>query len=215
MAQSNRFLVCFDLGGVLAQIRRTWQACAEAAGVTTRLRPDELYEMMDFPLFDIYQMGRVGNAEYLNELGTYLGASADDARKVHDQILIGPYPGTHELVQEIKAAGHSTACLSNTNAIHWETLNSDAFPAIRDLDYKVVSHTVNLVKPEPALFRMFDADTEMSPQFVVFFDDHEGNVLAAKEHGWQAALVDHQGNPAEQMRQALASIELLPATTGS
>lgn len=212
MDQSHRFLVCFDLGGVLAQIRRTWQACAEAAGVATRLRADEVYEMVDFPLFDVYQMGRIGNVEYLSELGTYLGVSPDDARKVHDAILIGPYPGTHELVRELKQNGVATACLSNTNAIHWETLNSEVFPAIRDLDYKVVSHTINLVKPEPALFRLFDTDTQMSPQFVAFFDDHEGNVEAAQEHGWRAVLVDHQGDPAGQMREALVKMEVLPAT---
>ena len=201
--------VVFDLGGVLARIRRTWQACAAAAGVPTGLRDDELYDLSDFPLFDAFQLGALEPSEYLEKLGSYLSVSSNDAKAVHNAILEAPYEGTAELTHELKRLGHSTACLSNTNEIHWEILNSDAYPAIAGLDFKMVSHTIRLQKPEPAVFRLFDAEAEVSPQHVVYFDDHEGNILAARRHGWNAVLVDHLGNPAEQMRQALKTLEVI------
>ena len=195
----------------MVRIHRTWQACSKAAGVRTGLREEELYDLVDFPLFDPYQMGQLDTAEYLRELASYLSVSDQDARRVHDAILREAYPGTEQLVRDLKAAGIATACLSNTNTLHWEALNSDRYPAIRDLDFKVVSHTVRLLKPSPALLRLFDKDTQRMPRQIVFFDDHQGNIDAALEHGWNAIFVDHESDPASEMRQALRRADLLTA----
>src|SRR5437868_3609477 len=124
MATSPRMMVCFDLGGVLARIRRTWNGCAEAVGVKTGLRENELYDLTDFALFDAFQLGAFEPSHYLEKLGSYLSISAGDALKVHNAILDRPYEGTQEVVDDLKAAGHRTACLSNTNSLHWEILNS-------------------------------------------------------------------------------------------
>ena len=196
-------MVCFDLGGVLARIRRSWQACALGAGVKTGLREDEVYELSDFALFDAFQLGSFEPATYLEKLSSYLSVPADQAKAVHNAILEAPYEGTAELIEEIKAAGHSTACLSNTNELHWEILDSAIYPGIRGLDFKMVSHTIGMLKPEPAVFRRFDLEAEATPERVVYFDDHEGNVMAARRHGWNAVLVDHLGDPAAQMKEEL------------
>jgi HAD superfamily hydrolase (TIGR01509 family) len=199
------------LGGVLARIRRTWQECAAAAGVDTGLPQEQPFELTDFPLFDAFQLGAVPTNEYLRDLAGYLFVDEAQAKAVHNAILDSPYEGTRELVGDLKQLGHATACLSNTNALHWEILNSEAFPAIHALDYKVVSHSVRLLKPEAAVFRLFDLDTQVTPEYVVFFDDHEGNVLAARRHGWNAIFVDHESDPAAQMRAALAAMEVIPS----
>jgi HAD superfamily hydrolase (TIGR01509 family) len=209
MATTGRELVCFDLGGVLARIRRRWQECASAAGVRTGLNPDERYELSDFPLFDALQLGAIGENEYLSDLAAYLEVDEKAAHRVHNAILDRPYEGTEDLVAELLAAGSATACLSNTNSLHWEILDSDAFPAIRDLQFKMVSHTIKLLKPEIAVFRRFDMETGTAPEHVMYFDDHEGNVQAARKHGWNAFLVDHEGDPAAQMREALKGAGVL------
>ena len=209
MAISPRMMVCFDLGGVLARIRRTWQQCALAAGVESGLRMDELYDLTDFPLFDAFQIGSLDPGQYLSELGSYLSAEPEKAKLVHNAILDRPYEGTAELVNDLKAAGHRTACLSNTNLLHWEILNSVAFPAIANVDFKMVSHEIRLLKPEPMVFRMFDLKSESVAEHVIYFDDHEGNVLAARRHGWNAVFIDHEADPASQMREALRKAEVL------
>lgn len=206
---SPEMLVCFDLGGVLARIRRTWQTCALAAEVETGLRQEEHYDLTDFPLFDAFQFGAFDPDHYLSELGSYLSVSSDDAKKVHNAILNKPYEGTQTLVEDLKKAGHKTACLSNTNLLHWEILDSPVFPAIKQLDFKMVSHEIRLLKPEPTVFRRFDLEAEVRPEHVIYFDDHEGNVLAARTHGWNAFLVDHEGDPASEMRDALNKLEVI------
>jgi len=206
MSSSPRKLICFDLGGVLARIRRTWNACADAVGVQTGLSENGVHELTDFPLFDGFQLGAFETSHYLEELSRYLSVSKADAIKVHNAILDKPYSGTHRLVRDLEEAGHRRACLSNTNALHWAILNSPAFGAIKELDFKMVSQEVRLLKPEPAIFQLFDAQAETSPDQVVYFDDHEGNVLAAREHGWNAVLIDHEGDTAAQMREALKGL---------
>ena len=209
MSISPRMMICFDLGGVLARIRRNWQSCAVAVNVQTGLPANELYDLSDFPLFDPFQFGSIDSSKYLEDLAGYLTVSTADALKVHNAILDRPYEGTEDLATELKAAGHRTSCLSNTNTYHWQILNSSAFPAIEGLDFKLVSQDIKLLKPDPMVFRLFDLKAETLPDRVIYFDDHEGNVKAAQRHGWNAFLIDHHGDTAAQMRAAIKQFEIL------
>lgn len=203
-------MICFDLGGVLARIRRNWQACAAAVNVEIGLPANEIYDLSDFPLFDPFQFGSIDPSKYLDDLGGYLSVSRTDALKVHNAILDRPYEGTEHLAKELRHAGHRTSCLSNTNSFHWDILNSSAFPAIEGLDFKLVSQDIKLLKPDPMVFRLFDLKAETLPDRVIYFDDHEGNVKAAQRHGWNAFLIDHEGDTASQMRDVLSQFETLP-----
>ena len=213
MSVSPRMMICFDLGGVLARIRRNWQACAAAVNVEIGLPANELYDLSDFPLFDPFQFGSIDPSKYLEDLGGYLSVSSADALKVHNAILDRPYEGTHRLIRDLAEAGHRRSCLSNTNSLHWAILNSHSFPGILELDFKLVSQDIKLLKPDPMIFRLFDLKAETLPDRVIYFDDHEGNVKAAQRHGWNAFLIDHQGDTAAQMRAALAESEVLPKST--
>lgn len=204
-----RTIVCFDLGGVLVRIRRTWRTAADAAQVPLTFEDGLDYALEDFPLFDAFQVGSLGEEEYLASLAGYLGCASSDARCVHDAIMIGPYEGTDELVRDIRAAGHVAGCLSNTNSIHWSALDSPRFPAIQRMDVKVASHGLRLLKPDPTTFRLFDSLAETQPGSVVYFDDHEGNVRAAEKHGWQAFYIDHDSDPAIQMRAVLERLKIV------
>lgn len=208
MTKASQTLVCFDLGGVLARIRRNWQACANAAGVVAQLPLGET-ELSDFKPFDHLQLGATSSNEYLRQLGDYLSVSPDEALAVHIAILNRPYEETHELICDLRGSGLRTACLSNTNQLHWEILDSRAFPGIHDLEFKMVSHEIKLLKPEKRVFEMFDASASVAPNDVIYFDDNDDNVIAAKEHGWYAFFVDHEANPAQQMREALSKLGII------
>src|SRR5579884_3278043 len=196
MVNSKQMVVCFDLGGVLARIRRSWQACASAVGVPIGLPPDETHDLPSFHLFDQFQNGALDSKEYLAELAKHLSVTTPQALSVHNAILDSPYPGTPTLVRELAEAGHKTACLSNTNSLHWSIMNSPAFAAIAGLDFKMVSHEVRLSKPDQKIFALFDEHVGVSPSQVIYFDDSNENVVIANKHGWHAILVDHEGNTA-------------------
>jgi FMN phosphatase YigB (HAD superfamily) len=208
----KKALVCFDLGGVLIRIRRTWNECAEAAAIKTGLPETEVYDLMDFPLFDAYQMGSLATNEYLEGLAKYLETKPAMAKEVHMAILSESYEGTTDLIQELNAKDLDTGCLSNTNVLHWEEMvGSGRFPGIPQLHFKFTSHDIRLLKPDSAIFRLFDRETGYDGEHIVYFDDHQLNVDAARKNGWNAFYIDHEANPVVQMRKVLSDLELLAA----
>lgn len=201
--------VCFDLGGVLVRICSNWRHAATVAGVDCPATDTSGFD--DRPEFWGFQNGDLAEASYLEFLAGHLETQdMHQARFVHNAILLEPYPGTEELVFELKNRGVPTGCVSNTNSIHWhEMVEGDGFPAIKSLDHKVGSHIAKASKPGPDIYRIFERVSDLSASEIVYFDDVERYVNAASALGWNAVLIDPNGDTAAQMRQSLVTFGLL------
>lgn len=195
--------VCFDIGGVLAQIHHTWEEAAHAAGV--RLMQDRrLGGHSGFPLFEDYQAGRCGAELYFERLAEYLGVTQEEAARVHMGILEGPCPGTDELVARVESSGRLTGFLSNTNPEHWhEFVEGPRFPQIQRLKVKVGSQQVGINKPDPGIYELWSKRAGVWPTRILFFDDTLANVETALRLGWQAVWVDHSQPVAPQIDSTL------------
>ncbi len=203
-------LICFDIGGVLVRISQTWQEAAEFAGVKTTIADSPPLFLADAEPMNRHQAGHIDYATYLDEMGQLMGCPVEHAEKAHLSILQHEYPGIPEFVSEVKNDGFRTACLSNTNAPHWADLTNPAkFPTVASLEFRCASHLFELGKPDPAIYRRFEAETGFRPDQIIFFDDNRQNVEAANAVGWLAYRIDPYGDPAEQMRAALREIEVL------
>jgi putative hydrolase of the HAD superfamily len=196
--------VCFDLGGVLARICHTWGEVLRACGLPS-YEPVAAEALSDCPAFDLYQSGRLGLEPYLAALGEYLGGlGPSEALMAHESILLGPYPGTAELVSDLHETGTTTGCISNTNEPHWRSMrHSGAYEAISALQHPVVSHEVGMSKPEPDLYRFYASVVGATPERIIYFDDSELNIAAARSLGWRAYRIDPHGDPSAQMRRIL------------
>jgi putative hydrolase of the HAD superfamily len=97
----------------------------------------------------------------------------------------GFYPGARELLARLRPH-HRVACLSNSNAIHWERFSGleDVFHA------SFSSHQIGCVKPDREAFEHVLKKLEVEPADVYFFDDLAPNVEAAKAIGLNAFQVD-------------------------
>ena len=203
-------IVCFDLGGVLVRICRSWQEGCEAAQVP--LRPfnetDEIRTQRS-TLIANHQMGKLPAQEYFKALSTLHESiwSPEEIQRIHNAWVLGPYPETSELINEIRLAGHQTACLSNTNESHWLSLLEDT--AISQLDHTHASHLMGLHKPDPHIWPAFEQLTECNAHDVVFFDDLLENVQSAISAGWDAIQIDHESPTVPQIRKALQERSLL------
>lgn len=197
-------LICFDLGGVLIRICRTWDEGCIAAGVPVRtFDVDDEHLATRRTLIASLQRGDLGDSGFHSSLskafrGTW---SPEEVARVDQAWVIEPYPDVLELVDRIAAAGHPTACLSNTSADHWRTL--EAFEVVARLDHRFASHLMRRIKPDPRIYRDFEAGVGRDPGEIVFFDDLPANVEAARGRGWDAVRIDHEGDPARQMADAL------------
>jgi FMN phosphatase YigB (HAD superfamily) len=215
-------IVCFDLGGVLVRICRTWAEGCRAAGVEERARAtDEAGEAARGQLMDLFGTGRISEAEWAERLSAALLGSytAEELKRIHHAWTLDEYAEAGRLIDELHAAGVATACLSNTNPSHWTRLihhdgaralsGPAEYPAVQRLGRHFASHLLGLAKPDPAIYRAFEQATDLSGHQILFFDDLGENVEAARARGWNAELIDPARETVPQLRAALARYRLL------
>ena len=199
-------LVVFDLGGVIVRICRSWDEGCRAAGVEPRSVPVAAHggEAMR-TLVDRHQRGELACDAFFREASALLGPHTPaELERVHGAWILGDYPGIAEAIDRIHSAGVPTACLSNTNASHWDGALR-ASPAFARIGRRHASHLLGLAKPDARIYRAFERIAGASPREIVFFDDLPENVESALGCGWDAVLVDHAGDTAAQVLAALRS----------
>ncbi|MBN4060379.1 hypothetical protein JYT11_00880 [Planctomycetaceae bacterium AH-315-I19] len=226
MSRTNeQVLVCLDLGGVVLRHCRTWaQGCA-SAGLDVRdperMNTPELSEKRR-ELNCEHQTGALSPEDFWVAIaaatdGLYTPAEIEH---LHDSWLLDEYKGVPELIEELARVERVTlACLSNTNVPHWErtkrcrggALNS--LPMMEHLTHRMVSHEMGVAKPGERIYALAEEITGFSGERIVFFDDLEENIVAARAHDWSGHQIDHEGCPASQMRAVLEAMGILGGLT--
>ncbi len=205
-------LVCFDWGGVILRICRSFAQGCERAGLDVRLDTDDpdLYSVRR-TISARYQVGEISEKDFFESVAasTREAYTPDEIARIHDAWLIEEYPGVRELIEALHALdGVRTGMLSNTNARHWARRERD-FPAAGLLHHQHASHLLGLAKPDERIFRAFEQETGARASEIAFFDDLPENINAANAAGWRGVLIDHEGDTAAQMRSALGAFGLL------
>jgi len=211
--------VCFDLGGVVVRICRSFVEAAAAAQLPVLdaahlLEPDAIARRRE--VMEAHQVGDLDMAEYCERmsaavLGLY---RPEQVRALHAAWPLGEYPGVRELMESLRSLPDvHLACLSNTNDAHWEQMlgSPGAYPSLAYLHTQLASHVMRLAKPDPAIYEAACGAFGSKPGEVLFFDDLAENVAAAKASGWHAERIDPSGDTAAQMRQHLRAHGVLPA----
>lgn len=202
-------LVCFDLGGVLLRICRSWSEGCAAAGLDLRTpinrSADEIAGWFaPREITDLYQTGQITCDEFARRLSqaTNNTYSPAEIMRIHRAWILGECEGVSEVIDQIHRAGLTTAALSNTNHGHWSQIN--VFDCVMRLNHRLASHELKLHKPDPAIYLELQRRLNRRGREILFFDDLEENVVAARNVGWYAEQIDPQGCPATQMRRHLA-----------
>jgi glucose-1-phosphatase len=210
-------LVCFDVGGVLVQHCRSWAEGCEAAGLPVRHGADcsELIHRRR-RLSHLLTCGEIPEPEFFRQMAEATSGlySADEIRLIHHHWLGSEYHGIAQVVQQLVDHGRvETGILSNTSTSHWERLIADSpgaeYASPRLPRHKHASHLLGMAKPSPDIYREFASRVGIRPSEILFFEDLPDNVEAARMAGWQAVLVDHTGDTAAQVSQALRSRGLI------
>lgn len=202
---SNIRVVCFDLGGVLIRICRSWAEGCEAAGLPVRPGLVECLEERNEWL-DInrrYQINAISLHAYTQEISSLIDGlySPAEIEQIHLAWTRDPYEGVNAIIDELHDAGVTTAALSNTNAAHWSIIG-DCDPVAR-LHYACASHLLELHKPDPAIYGAFEDIVGEVGASILFFEDTPINADAAQAFGWQARVVDPLRPTSPQIRAAL------------
>ncbi len=154
------------------------------------------------------ECGQIDLDAFAAGVSPLLGLAARDVCAISDAYLLAPFPGVDELLDQLSSRPNlRTACLSNTNANHWRIMTDAGHPAalpLHRLDYQFASHLIGLRKPWDSIYAHVERATSLPGESIIFFDDVDENVVAAKRRGWQAHRVTPCDDPLAQVRRVLS-----------
>lgn len=208
-------LVIFDLGRVLIRIHDDWATAGRAVGVevtpeqAARLAAagDELTQTGHD-----HECGRIDDQAFAAAVSRLSGMHEADVLAGLDAWIIEPYDGAGELLAQVKASGRKVACLSNTNAWHWRCMSDPShrkYVGTCEMDWAFASQELGCRKPEPAIYEQVERITRIAPQCILFFDDLQANLDAARRRGWNTFLIRRDMDPIAQMRGYLRAVSVL------
>ncbi len=182
--------VVFDMGGVLVEL-----------GPLTEILGDDVLTADEFwngwlrsPVVRDFERGRCTPEEFGDRIVVELGLSFDGPEMIRRfaQWPKGLFSGAQELVAELPD-GLEIGVLSNTNALHWNGQKQHAdVQALFSRTY--LSYTLDMVKPDREIFDHITTDLGCAPGQVIYFDDNQMNVDAARAVGLVAAVAKSPGD---------------------
>ncbi len=177
-------VILFDLGGVL--IENNGRA-ALTAMLPQPLAASEMWRLwLESPTVRQFERGRISSDEFAASFVREWDIDLEPAMFIREFATwpVGLFEGAEALLRRLKGT-HRVACLSNTNAIHWQR-----FPQLHALfDSCFLSHEMGHVKPDREAFEYTVDKLGAAAADVYFFDDLLPNVSMAREVGMNAFQV--------------------------
>jgi glucose-1-phosphatase len=206
----NRFeLIVFDIGGVLVKAVRSFVEGHERAGLPFPPPSGPEFEAKR-SLLPRRGIGAIDSERYYAlfadaSQGVYTEA---DVRKISEASLIEEYPGIGSVFDALEAISLESAVLCNTNDAHWailfpQTPDEPRFPTLTRVQHRFASHILGVEKPDSRIYHHVESATGHTADRILFFDDREENVEAARTVGWTAELIDYTGDTTAQLLASL------------
>lgn len=194
--------ILFDLGGVLMDfggVRRLAELNGEADDAALRAR------WVASTWVQAFERGDCDADAFGDGLVREWGLALTSAEFLDDfaRWSAGPVAGSVELVRSLRGTIRM-GCLSNTNPVHWRQ-HLDRWGLVDDFDWTFVSHELGMMKPDPAIFDHVVRAIGTNADRILFLDDSDEHVRAARASGMRAERV----RGVSEVQDALAS--LLPA----
>ena len=191
--------VLFDFGNVLV----SWDPYAAYAGRMERADVEAFFDAVDFPAFNARQDAGRSWADARRELAEHHPEHASTLDVYTENFaasLVGPVPGTEEVVRELHALGVRLYGLTNWSAEMFHEAEPAA-PAIGLMEDVLVSGRVGLVKPDPRIFQVAAERFALDPARTLFVDDSVANVTAAQELGFRTLRFEDATGLRARLRQ--------------
>ncbi len=204
MTQSSgdeRPIVVFDVGGVLVHLDGIDWFRRHA-----NLEPDEMRaRWLALDVVQRFERGHLGFDEFAEGVlkAFEISISADAFRSEFATWARRSFPNARDIVRRVSQR-HVTACLCNTNEVHWPVVN-ERIGVAGWFDHVFASHEIEQVKPDLESFAHVTDSLGTAPHRMVFLDDSQGNVDAARSAGWNAHLV--QGT--EMLNEKLVELQVI------
>lgn len=190
-------VLVFDLGGVLIENEMFTELDRLLVGDTTETALKS--QWLASPAVRSFELGHCSPEEFGDAIVVEFGLSVspDEFLTAFIDWPKGFYAGAEILLAELRN-NFTLGCLSNSNELHWGALPESAF------DHAYSSHLLGKIKPDFDVFEFVTRDLGCEPGEVLFFDDAEPNIDAARSFGWNADLT----RGFDELVQAIDRLEL-------
>ncbi len=121
-----------------------------------------------------------------------------------NETITGPVAGSQALVERLAARGVPLFALTNFGRHFWAGFRPTeaVFDHFSDI---LVSGEEKVAKPDPAIYRLAERRFGYQPQELIFADDREENIAAARACGWHV----HHFRTTEGLEAELSRLGLL------
>jgi len=131
------------------------------------------------------EKGKLTEDEFLNMIKSHLNSKIDKITiaKIFSEIFWENSELT-KLLPELRK-NYKLFLLSNTNIIH-RKFGWDHYNFLKNFDKLFLSYEVGFAKPEEEIYQLVIHSIDLNPSEVLYIDDIEEYVNAAKNLGWNA-----------------------------
>lgn len=128
-------------------------------------------------------MGKVSDEISIEELLKYCKSnlSVKDFYNTYNNLDTTLFLDTLEIINELKEKGYKIGLLSNLRLMDYNRYKEQIEKL--KFDYMFLSYEMNCIKPDTEIFKKVIYECNCEPSDIVFFDDNEKNVEAAKNNG--------------------------------
>lgn len=197
--------ILFDADGVIQRPGADFRAaCAAVLGSS-----GEPVERFMREVFALEKPALTGQRDFVADLMEVLGRH-NVAERLSDALAIWTAieidAAMHAGIAELRKQG-LVCCLATNQQPYRSRYMSESLGYGQLFDHEFYSCALGVAKPDPSYFRAIAERLALPPEHLLFIDDHEPNVLAAREVGLQAALFPGEAElaSAAALRAILAS----------
>jgi putative hydrolase of the HAD superfamily len=195
-------VVLFDLGGVLVELG----GVDRFGNLIGEFDASEIWRVwLTSDWVRCYERGRCSREEFAagmvdeHDLQVSAGEFIEEFQNWPQGLIPGAVGLIEGLVRNVR-----TACLSNTNELHWNE-QADAHLLQELFETRFLSHEIGLVKPDREIYDHVLTGLGCAPTEVLFLDDNQLNVEGARSVGINA----HRVSGVEAARAVLVEHGLL------
>jgi FMN phosphatase YigB (HAD superfamily) len=175
-------ILALDIGGVCLELRHD-EAC-QRLGLGSVAEFGEQFPGV-WRLAAELETGDLAEPEFLSRAGALMGMEPHELEMFWLDLIGEEMAGAGDFVREAMELGCRPVFLSDVSDLHYRTL----LPRLSFADVMhgaVVSYEVGALKPDGRMFAAMETQFCGGGVPVLYIDDREGNVAAARERGWTA-----------------------------
>jgi putative hydrolase of the HAD superfamily len=186
----------FDLGGVLIEL-----GSMEEMMASSPFDHEEIWQSwIRSSSVRKFESGRTNENEFAADMIVefQLDISGHEFMQAFRAWPKGVFDGACELLEQL-SSHYRLVCLSNTNPAHYEGFLRDE-TLMQFFDDQFLSHHTGMLKPDKPAFENVLRTLDIPADEILFFDDHAGNIAAARALGFRAERVDAPSGVLDRMR---------------